>query len=88
MLLRALQEKRRLEVLSRPQIMALDGQTGYVLVGQRVPTIQGVTLDQFGQTNNIFYQQVGIIMQVTPRISPDGLVVMQVQTEKSEVGRE
>jgi len=40
-----------------------------------VPTISGVTLDQFGQTNNIIYQQVGIIMQVTPRISPDGLVV-------------
>jgi type II secretory pathway component GspD/PulD (secretin) len=87
-LLRALQEKRRLEVLSRPQIMALDGQPGYILVGQRVPTITGVTLDQFGQTNNILYQQVGIIMQVTPRISPDGLVVMQLTTEKSEVGPE
>jgi general secretion pathway protein D len=59
-----------------------------VLVGQRVPTISGVTLDEFGQTNNIIYQQVGIIMQVTPRISPDGLVVMQVQTEKSQVGPE
>ena len=44
-LLRALQEKRRLEVLSRPQIMALDGQPGYVQVGQRVPTITGVSLD-------------------------------------------
>jgi general secretion pathway protein D len=87
-LLRALQEKRRLEVLSRPQIMALDGQTGYILVGQRVPTITGVSLNDFGQTNNILYQQVGIIMQVTPRISPDGLVVMQLQTEKSEVGPE
>ena len=87
-LLRALQEKRRLEVLSRPQIMAFDGQPGYILVGQRVPTITGVTLDQFGQTNNILYQQVGIIMQVTPRISPDGLVVMQLTTEKSEVGPE
>ncbi len=87
-LLRALQEKRRLEVLSRPQIMALDGQPGYILVGQRVPTITGVTLDQFGQTNNILYQQVGIIMQVVPRISPDGLVVMQLTTEKSEVGPE
>ena len=31
--------------LSRPQIMALDGQPGYILVGQRVPTITGVTLD-------------------------------------------
>ncbi|MEX2187191.1 MAG: secretin N-terminal domain-containing protein, partial [Pirellulales bacterium] len=87
-LLRALQEKRRLEVLSRPQIMALDGQPGYILVGQRVPTITGVTLDQFGQTNNILYQQVGIIMQVVPRISPDGLVVMHLTTEKSEVGPE
>ena len=87
-LLRALQEKRRLEVLSRPQIMALDGQSGYILVGQRVPTITGVTLDNFGQTNNILYQQVGIIMQVTPRISPDGLVVMHLTTEKSEVGPE
>jgi general secretion pathway protein D len=87
-LLRALQEKRRLEVLSRPQIMALDGQPGYILVGQRVPTITGVSLTTFGQTNDILYQQVGIIMQVVPRISPDGLVVMQLTTEKSEVGPE
>jgi len=87
-LLRALQEKRRLEVLSRPQIMAMDGQSGYILVGQRVPTITGVSLTTFGQTNDILYQQVGIIMQVTPRISPDGLVVMQLSTEKSEVGPE
>ncbi len=87
-LLRALQEKRRLEVLSRPQIMALDGQPGYILVGQRVPTITGVSLTTFGQTNDILYQQVGIIMQVTPRISPDGLVVMHLTTEKSEVGPE
>jgi type II secretion system protein D len=87
-LLRALQEKRRLEVLSRPQIMAMDGQSGYILVGQRVPTITGVSLTTFGQTNDILYQQVGIIMQVTPRISPDGLVVMQITTEKSAVGPE
>lgn len=87
-LLRALQEKRRLEVLSRPQIMAMDGQQGYILVGQRVPTITGVSLTTFGQTNDILYQQVGIIMTVIPRISPDGLVVMQLQTEKSEVGPE
>lgn len=87
-LLRALQEKRRLEVLSRPQIMAMDGQEGYILVGQRVPTITGVSLTTFGQTNDILYQQVGIIMQVRPRISPDGLVVMQLTTEKSEVGPE
>ncbi|MEO0529870.1 MAG: secretin N-terminal domain-containing protein, partial [Planctomycetota bacterium] len=42
-LLRALQENRRLEVLSRPQIMTLDGKTGTVQVGARVPRITGVS---------------------------------------------
>jgi type II secretory pathway component GspD/PulD (secretin) len=87
-LLRALQEKRRLEVLSRPQLMALDGQPGIVQVGQDVPTITGVTLNEFGQTNLIQYRSVGLILEVVPRISPDGLVVMQITANKSEVGPE
>jgi len=88
-LLRALQEKRRLEVLSRPQLMALDGQPGQVQVGQDVPTILATTIDPIaGTTNTITYRQVGLILQVVPRISPDGLVVMQITANKSEVGPE
>lgn len=87
-LLRALQENRRLEVLSRPQIMTLDGKTGTVQVGSRVPRITGVSNNQFGQTNSIEYDNVGIILEVTPRISPDGQVVMNIFAEKSEVGEE
>jgi type II secretory pathway component GspD/PulD (secretin) len=87
-LLRALQEKRRLEVLSRPQIMALDGQEGIIQVGQQVPRITATSLTQFGQTNSIIYEPVGIILHVVPRISPDGLVVMQIEAVKSEVGSE
>ncbi|TWT67014.1 putative type II secretion system protein D precursor [Posidoniimonas polymericola] len=89
MLLRALQENRRLEVLSRPQIMALDNQQGTVSVGSRVPTIQGVSFTEFGQQQNqITYEDVGIILEVTPRISPDNQVVMQVYAEKSQLGPE
>lgn len=87
-LMRALQESRRLEVLSRPQIMTLDGKPGTVQVGARVPRITGVTQGQFGQTNSIEYENVGIILDVTPRISPDGQVVMNISAEKSEVGEE
>jgi type II secretion system protein D len=88
-LLRALQEKRRLEVLSRPQLMALDGQPGYVQVGQNVPRILATNIDPLGgQTNSITYEPVGLILQVVPRISPDGLVVMQITANKSEVGPE
>jgi type II secretion system protein D len=88
-LLRALQENRRLEVLSRPQLMAMDGQQGQIQVGQNVPRILGVNIDAFGgTTNTIQYEPVGLILNVLPRISPDGLVVMQITAQKSEVGPE
>ncbi len=87
-LLRALQENRRLEVLSRPQITALDNQEAIIRVGQRVPRIQTTNITQFGQNNSIIYEDVGINMIVRPRISPDGMVVMELQAEKSQVGSE
>ncbi|HEX5472588.1 MAG TPA: secretin N-terminal domain-containing protein [Lacipirellulaceae bacterium] len=85
MLLRALQQKQRLEVLSRPQLMALDGQRGRVVVGQDVPTVTNINQTTFGQTNTITYRQVGLILDLTPRISPDGLIVMQISAEKSQI---
>ncbi|MEX2558909.1 MAG: secretin N-terminal domain-containing protein, partial [Pirellulales bacterium] len=54
LLLRALKESRRLEVLSRPQIMTLDNQGAFIQVGQRVPFITDSTLTPgVGQTNVI-----------------------------------
>ncbi|HZZ71410.1 MAG TPA: secretin N-terminal domain-containing protein [Pirellulales bacterium] len=86
-LLRALRECRRTDVLSRPQIMTLDNQAAFIQVGQRVPQITGVsTPTSGGQINTVTTTNVGVILGVTPRISPDGLVVMEVDAEKSEVG--
>ena len=87
-LLRALQESRRLEILSRPQIRSLDNQPAYIQVGQRVPRIIGSTVNQNGQTNTVALENVGLIMGVTPRISPDGTVVMEIDAEKSQLGPE
>lgn len=88
LLIRALQESRRLDVLSRPQIMTLDNQSAYVQVGERVPTITGTQINQTGQVNNITLEDVGLILGVTPRISPDNLVVMEVDAQKSALGPE
>jgi type II secretion system protein D len=84
-LLRALQECRRLEVLSRPQVMTLDNQPAFVQVGKRVPRIVGSSMNQLGQQNALVLENVGLILGVTPRISPDGRVVMEVDAEKSEL---
>ena len=85
-LLRALRERRRLEVLSRPQVMTLDNQPAYIQVGQRVPLLGTAQVGLAGTIAGVNYQNVGLIVAVTPRISPDGMVVMELDAEKSQVG--
>lgn len=87
-LLRALQDSRRLEVLSRPQVLTLDNQQAFIQVGQRVPRIVNSIINQNGAQNNIELENVGLIVGVTPRISPDGNVVMEIDAEKSSLGPE
>ena len=87
MLLRALQETRRVEVLSRPQIMAMDNQEGRAFVGETVPFITRSDISQFGSTSNsIVREEVGLSLRVTPRISPDGLVVMRIFAANDRLG--
>ena len=87
-LLRALNESRNIEILSRPQIMTLDNQPAFIQVGQRGPRIVGTNINQVGQVNSIELENVGLILGVTPRISPDGMVVMELDAEKSNLGPE
>jgi general secretion pathway protein D len=57
-----------------------------IVVGEEVPLITSVTYDTFGNEHNgIQYQNVGIILQVTPFISDDGLVEMILAPQISEV---
>jgi general secretion pathway protein D len=86
MLLRALEESRRMQVLSRPQVLTLDNQPAFIQVGQRVPRIVGSSINQIGQQNEIALENVGLILGVTPRISPEGNVVMEIDAEKSSIG--
>jgi type II secretion system protein D len=85
-LIRALARCRRLEVLSRPQIMTLDNQQATIVVGAEVPRITGSNLVQgAGVTQNVEYVPSGIILEVTPKINPDGTVVMTVSPEVSQL---
>jgi general secretion pathway protein D len=86
-MLRALKDNRRLEVLSRPQVMTLDNQPAFIQVGQRVPRITGSTAQTRGLVNTIELENVGLILAVTPRISPDGMVVMEIDAEKSDIDK-
>lgn len=84
-LLRALSAQRNVQILSRPQILALDNQLAQIQVGQQVPIVTGFNTNATTGVANplVEYDPAGIILTVTPRISPEGQIVMEVIAEKS-----
>ena len=85
-LIRALSTCRRIKVLSRPQIMTMDNEEAQIVVGEDVPFIDTSSFTTFGQANNIKYREVGLILTVTPRVSAEGFVVMEIVATNSKVG--
>jgi general secretion pathway protein D len=87
--LRAIAQAGKVEVLSRPSVLARDGQPATILVGQQVPLITGVSYTAVGSStipiNNVTYTPVGIQVNVTPFISQDGFVEMIVTPQDSEI---
>ena len=88
LLIRALATQQRLDILSRPQIVTSDNQAARVLVGQNFPYVTGfvTAIATTGIPTNsvtVAYKSIGVQLQVTPKISPDGTVIMRVVPEVS-----
>ncbi|GIW76875.1 MAG: hypothetical protein KatS3mg104_1938 [Phycisphaerae bacterium] len=82
--IRLLETQGKLDVLSRPYILASDNQLASITVGQEVPLIDSSRITDTGQTiNTLSYQDVGILLDVIPSINPDGLVILDVAPEIS-----
>ncbi len=83
-LLRALDSTFNVDILSRPSIRAVENKEALIQIGQQVPIVDGVSLTPGGSANpNITQDKAGIILRVTPRISPVGAVQLDVEAEKS-----
>ena len=84
--LRAIAQAGKAKVLSRPSILARNNQPATITVGQWYPMITSVRYDNYGNAiNSVSYQDVGVILKVTPFITSDGLVEMIVAPEISAV---
>ncbi len=82
--MRAIANVANLEVLSRPSILARNNQQATITVGQEVPFVRNSRITQDGQTiNTVEYEDIGIILEVTPHITSDRLVEMEVAPEIS-----
>jgi general secretion pathway protein D len=86
---RAIQEVGKVNVLSRPIIMTRNNQQATVVVGQQVPIISGVNFGALGnEESTVTYQNVGVILQVTPFITTDNNVEMILAPQISSVANQ
>ncbi len=83
----ALSGVAKTEVLSRPSILTRSNQQATILVGQTIPLLASSTTNTNSNaiTTTVNYQDVGIILKVTPFITSSGLVEMIVSPEISSL---
>jgi len=90
--LNALADDSLINVLSSPSVMVLDNQSARIQVGDEVPTVSGQQQSTSGSdapiVQNIQYRDTGVLLQVTPRVNPGGLVIMDVEQEVSNISPE
>jgi len=82
--LRAIAQAGKTEILSRPSILTRNNQQATISLGQEVPLVTNTRFDTVGnQINTVTYQNVGIILRVTPFITDNQMVEMIVSPESS-----
>lgn len=84
--LNALQTDQRFEILSTPRIFTSNNVQAQINISQRVPYITSQRQDANG--NLLFtyaFEDVGVILTVTPRITANGQVTMDISQEASEL---
>ncbi|NDY42572.1 type II secretion system secretin GspD [Dissulfurirhabdus thermomarina] len=85
-LLTLLAEKTDVNILSAPNILAVDNQESSIEVGDEVPVLTSTTTTDGGTvTQSVQYRNAGIILKVKPSINENGLVRMEVTQEVSSV---
>jgi general secretion pathway protein D len=83
--LRAIEEVGKVDVLSRPTILARNNQMATIQVGYQIPVPSSVAVTTVGTQTGIQWLNVGIILNVTPNITADGMVEMILAPQISSV---
>ncbi len=89
--LKAIAVTGKAQVLSRPSILARDGQMAEIVVGQSIYLPSGVSFSSVGNsattvpTINGTYQNVGIQLDVTPFIGANSLVQMILEPQITSI---
>lgn len=79
-------EKGEGRILSRPRIAAQSGSTAKIITGDALPILTSITLSGVnGVSQQVQYVNVGVTLQIAPRVSADGFVTSQIYGVVSSV---
>jgi general secretion pathway protein D len=87
----ALSQITKVRVVSSPELMVLDNGVARLQVGDQVPiatqsSVSTIT-DNAPVVNQIEYRDTGVILTLSPRVSANGLVMLDVSQEVSDVSK-
>lgn len=81
----------KVEVISRPSVVALNNEEAMLQVGDQVPIVTqtaiSVTDPDAPIVNQTEYRDTGVILKVTPHVRAAGMVEIEVSQEVSQVAR-
>ncbi len=74
------------KILSKPRIAAQSGSTAKIITGDALPILTSITLSGVnGVSQQVQYVNVGVTLQIAPRVSPDGFVTSHIYGVVSSV---
>jgi len=85
LVIKAMESQGRLQVLSNPTIMAVNNVPARIQVGETIRLPESTSFDQGSQQSSVEAEDIGVILNVTPSINPDGYVRMTIEPEISEL---
>ncbi len=86
-ILQALSDLTRVQVLSSSNLLVLNNQPARIQVGDQVPVATSSAVSTAApnapQVNTIEYRDTGVILSITPRVNASGLVLLDIAKEVS-----
>ena len=84
--IRALETHSRTQILARPRLVTLHNNRATIQVGESVPYEAGTNIGSGGQSSSSTeFLPIGTVLDITPRIMPDGMISMGVYVERSSL---
>lgn len=78
------EKNQNVNVLSKPSIAVRDGVEANITVGNEIPTVGEIVSDPTnGNRTSVVYRATGIMLNVTPTVNAQGVILMEIEQEIS-----